>query len=114
MELYFVLDERGEPLPETDIDAWTRWFEQADLGVARSVISPEVAVLTTFRGGVEQLPEPGEAPLLFETRVFGGVLDGEELHHASRGEALAGHAWLADWCRAGTAPDLGLRADDLM
>lgn len=114
MEQYFVLDERGEPVPETDIDVWTRWFEQADLGVARSAITPEVTVLTTFRGGVDEALEPGEVPLLFETRVFGGVLDGEELRHGSRAEALAGHAWLAEWCRAGSAPDHGLCADDLV
>jgi hypothetical protein len=112
MEVYFVLDERGEPFPETDIEAWLRWFEQADLGVARSVISPEVTVLTTFRG-MDDVPERGEEPRLFETRVFGGLLDGEEVHHATRGAALAGHELLAEWCRVGNLPDLGLREEDL-
>jgi hypothetical protein len=112
MESYFVLDERGEPRAEHNIDVWTRWFEHADRSVARTVVTPEVTVLTTFRGVDESTP-PGstELPCLFETRVFGGVLDGTEGHHRTRAEALAAHAELADWCRAGSAPGFGLRAE---
>jgi hypothetical protein len=112
MEVYFVLDERGEPLREPDVDAWQRWFEQADRGVARTTIAPDVAVLTTFRG-VEVASEEGRAPRLFETRVFGGVLDGEEQLHATRGEALSSHASLAEWCRLGAREDLGFGDADL-
>jgi hypothetical protein len=112
MESYFVLDERGEPRVERDLDRWTRWFEQADRSVARTVVSPEVTVLTTFRAVDESMP-PGstELPCLFETRVFGGVLDGTEGQHRTRAEAQAAHAALADWCRAGAAPGYGLREE---
>jgi len=37
MEGYFVLNERGEPMLERDVEAWTRWFERADRSVARTV-----------------------------------------------------------------------------
>jgi hypothetical protein len=112
MESYFVLDERGEPRIEHDVDRWTRWFEQADRSVARTVVSPEVTVLTTFRGVDESTPAGStELPCLFETRVFGGVLDGTERRDRTRTEALAAHAELADWCRAGAAPGFGLRED---
>ena len=50
MEGYFVLDDRGEPLEEKDFATWTRWFEQADRNVARTVVTSEVTVLTTFSG----------------------------------------------------------------
>lgn len=50
MEGYFVLDERGEPVEERDFAAWTRWFEQADRSVARTVVTSDVTVLTTFSG----------------------------------------------------------------
>jgi hypothetical protein len=107
MEQYFVLDEQGEPKRELDVEAWTEWFERADRGVARTSVSPDVTVLTIFRG-VHENPEP-EAPLhLFETRVFGGILDGEEVAHSTRAEAIEAHAALAQWCRVGSQPDAGL------
>jgi hypothetical protein len=107
MEAYFVLDDRGEPRLEPDKEAWARWFETADRGIARTTVSPEVTVLTTFRG-VDEGPQNDEVPCLFDTVVFGGVLDGEALHHRSRGEALEAHARLAEWCRVGTEPDCGI------
>jgi len=112
MESYFVLDDRGEPIPETDIEAWCRWFERADRSVARGTVTPDVTVLTTFRG-VDDAAEAGAPPLLFESRVFGGILDGEEVLHASRADALAGHADLIHWCRIGNSPDCGITEDQL-
>lgn len=107
---YFTLDERGQPLPENDLEAWTRWFESADRCVARTVVTPTVTVLTTFTGVHDA---EGEPPLLFETRVFGGVLDAEEVLHRTRGEALAGHGELVEWCRKGNSPDLSIREEDV-
>jgi hypothetical protein len=107
MELYFVLDEQGEPQLERDLDAWTRWFEQADRGIARTAVSREVTVLTTFRG-VDDSPD---SPKLFETRVFGGILDGEEVLHGTRAEALLSHRSLAEWCRIGNLPNAGITED---
>ena len=66
MEGYFVLDERGEPVEERDLAAWTRWFEQADRSVAHTIVTPEVSVLTTFNG-VDHTTT-GYPPRLFETR----------------------------------------------
>jgi hypothetical protein len=111
MEAYFVLDERGEPRREMDQQAWTRWFERADRGVARTVLTPHVTVLTTF-SGVDAAPG-SDTPLLFETRVFGGVLDGEEVQRSTRAEAVATHNELADWCRIGAEPDYGVAEDQI-
>ena len=102
MEVYFVLDENGEPREERDLDQWQRWFEQADRGVARTAVSAEVTVLTTFRA-FDELADPDAPPKLFETRVFGGVLDGEERAYGTRAEAVAAHASVVDWCRVSIA-----------
>jgi hypothetical protein len=110
VEHYFVLDERGEPQREPDAEAWTRWFERADRRIARTVVTPHVTVLTTFRG-VTESPDPGDPPRLFETRVFGGVLDAEEVTHHTRAEAMAAHGALAEWCRVGNSPDAGVSED---
>ena len=86
MDGYFVLDARGEPLEEKDFTTWTRWFEQADRSVSRTDVVPQVTVLTSFSGFDPHAN--GGTPRLFETRVLGGVLDGEEARHASKAEAL--------------------------
>jgi hypothetical protein len=113
MELYFVLDEHGEPLRERDVKAWSRWFAQADRCVARSSVSPDVTVLTTFNG-VDEVAEPDSIPKLFESRVIGGILDGEVVQHCTRSEAIVQHAELVDWCSIGNAPNAGITEADLL
>jgi hypothetical protein len=112
MEGYFVLDDGGEPVEEPDFAAWTRWFEQADRSVARTVVTPEVTVLTTF-SGVDHSTQ-GEPPRLFETRVFGGVLDSEEVRNCTKADALAAHTSLVEWCRVGASPDCGVTEHDIL
>jgi len=112
MEGYFVLDDRGEPMEEPDLQAWTRWFERADRSVRRTVVAADVTVLTTFLG-VGETSVNGEAPALFQTRVFGGVLDGEETWSRTRAEAVGRHDYLADWARIGNSPDHGITAEEL-
>jgi hypothetical protein len=106
-----MFDERGEPLAVSDSSEWERWCERTDRGVARTVIARDVVVLTTFSGVDEGMD--GHPPLLFETRVFGGVLDGEHQQHATRVNALGGHATLVEWCRVGQSPAKGLTADQI-
>jgi hypothetical protein len=113
MELYFVLNEYGEPVPERDLEAWSRWFAQADRCIARASVLPDVTVLTTF-SGVDDVPESGILPRLFQSRVFGGVLDGEVLQHCTRAEAIVHHAELVEWCRIGNAPDGGITEADII
>jgi len=112
MDGYFVLDDRGEPVPERDLDAWTRWFERADRSISRTIVTPEITVLTTFRGVVDA-SEVSATPALFETRVFGGILDGVEVRHKTRAEALDGHAVLAEWCRIALLPNHGITAEQI-
>jgi hypothetical protein len=108
--MYFVFDEQGEPLPVSTFEEWARWCERTDRGVARTVVTSEVVVLTTFNGVDEVESGP---PLLFDTRVFGGLLDGEDVQYPTRAEALAGHARLVEWCRLGSSPNAGLTEDQI-
>ncbi len=112
MELYFVLNEQGEPVRECDIEAWSRWFARADRSIARSIVAPDITVLTTFNG-VDDVLGPDSVPKLFESRVFGGILDGEVVQHCTRAEAKAGHLELAEWCRRGTLRNVGLTEADI-
>lgn len=113
MELYFVLNEHGEPVREQDVEAWSRWFAQADRCIARSIVSSDITVLTTFNG-VDDVPSPDAVPRLFESRVFGGILDGEVVFRCTRAEATAQHVRLVQWCRIGAQPDGGIGESDII
>ena len=112
MDGYFVLNEQGEPRLEPDLEAWSRWFERADRRVARTVLSDRITVLTTFRG-VGETNGSGAAPPLFETRVFGGILDGEESWTHTRAQAVEAHEWLVAWCRICSVHNHGITAAQL-
>jgi hypothetical protein len=112
MELYFVLDKHGEPVRELDMEAWSRWFAHADRSVARTAVSPNVTVLTTFNG-VDDVPHANATPKLFQSRVFGGVLDGEVRQHCTRTEARVQHHELVVWCRIGNSKNAGITEADI-
>jgi len=88
--IYYVLDDEGEPLACDDVIVWAKWFETAQRVVARTRIDNQTEVSTVFLGLDHRFGAPG-APLLFETLVFGGKLDGEQKRYTSRVEAEAGH-----------------------
>jgi hypothetical protein len=112
MELYFVLDEYGEPAHQPDVAAWSRWFAQADRSIARTAVSHTVTVLTTFNG-VDDVADANATPRLFQSRVFGGVLDGEVRRHCTRADARAQHNELVVWCRIGNSTNAGITEADI-
>lgn len=102
MELYFVLDPNGIPVQELNPELWTDWYEKTNVGIARTIITSDMMVLTTFAGCIEVSEEEflnGADAKPFETIVFGGPLDKERKNYKTKEEALAGHANMVEWCR---------------
>jgi hypothetical protein len=88
IDRYILVD--GEPKPCEDIKEWAEWFETA--GFARVVKQTEIGdveVSTVFLGLDHSFGQG--APILYETLVFGGRLDDEQVRYATRKEAEAGH-----------------------
>ena len=85
-DLYVLKD--GLPIPEDDSLAWSLWFETADRRVALTKMG-DVEVSTVFLGIDHSFG--GGPPLLYETLVFGGPLDGEMERYSTLQEAEAGH-----------------------
>jgi hypothetical protein len=110
--MYFVLDERGEPQRERDLEAWSKWFEQADRNIARTAVATNITVLTTF-SGVDESAEQEENSRPFDSRVFGGVLDGQEMRSRSRSAAIAAHDELVQWCRMATTFNFGITEEQI-
>ncbi len=93
----YILDDNGEPVPCDDVEVWARWFERASRDRSRIIAqdlderdpAKTVKVSTVFIGLDHQWGDG--PPVLWETLVFGGVLDGEMRRYTSRAEALRGH-----------------------
>ena len=87
----YVLDLDGQPLPCDDLLVWAQWFEQHDRTLAKDLVAG-VGISTVFLGLDHNFC--GGPPVLWESLVFGGPLDGEQRRYQSREEALAGHTEL--------------------
>ena len=85
----------GEPVEERDLIMWARWFEKNERILHVDRVLPllglfgDCRVSTVFLG-LDHSFGSGP-PLLWETMIFGGPLDGDEWRYASRAEAVAGH-----------------------
>lgn len=78
------------PMLCKDLEAWSQWLKTADLHVAWDKING-VTVSTVFLGTDYNHSGKG-APLLFETKVFGGsILDDIVERHATWDAAVKGH-----------------------
>lgn len=87
---YYILDG-DELVPAPDVREWGAWFEQNHL--LRRVDATEIgdARVSTVFLGLDHSFGDGP-PEVFETMVFGGVLDQECVRYATKAEAIAGHA----------------------
>ena len=85
----------GKPVPATDLMEWAKWYETAnqERRVAETLIG-DMRVSTVFLALDHSFGEG--APILWETLVFGGPLDGEMERYAFREDAEAGHAAMVE------------------
>ena len=83
----YILD--GHKVKSVELMEWARWFEKADRRVAKTDVA-HVNVSTVFLGVDHRFGDEGP-PLIFETMVFGGPLDGEQDRYSTWDEAEAGH-----------------------
>ena len=101
---YILVDRR--PVPEPILLKWARWLETADRVVAQDTVREAcgdgvagVEVSTVFLG-LDQIFRNEGAPVLFETKVFGGIMDGERERYSTWAEAEAGHQRMLERVRA--------------
>ena len=89
MSEWYIL-ENGEPKPVDDMMTWAVWLENnlASRHVADDVIDG-VRVSTVFLG-MDHSHGLGQ-PLIFETMVFGGPLDGAQDRYTTTDQAIEGH-----------------------
>lgn len=86
----YILDKNGNPKEEKDLLVWAKQFEKCDRTLKFTKLLKEKGTISTVFLGIDHSFGGGK-PLLFETMVFGGVLDGEQECYHTKKEALAGH-----------------------
>lgn len=99
--LHYMLDANGNVITTEDLFEWGIWLETAD--EQRRVAqdrdegpdAQDIWVSTVFTGLDYNFFDDGP-PILWETMVFGGPLDGKQERYASREAALLGHQ---RWCQ---------------
>lgn len=89
----YILDAQGEPVLEPDLTVWGRWMGRAERHIGNDLIGL-VKVSTVFLG-LDHSWASGP-PLLWETMVFGGPLDGEMERYRTRDEAIRGHQFIME------------------
>jgi len=94
---YYILDAHGEPQGVDDVVVWATWWEQARRN--RSLVLAQdkdesgettIMISTVFLSINHNFFGQGP-PILWETLVFGGVLDGEMDRYSTRDDAFRGH-----------------------
>ncbi len=87
--MHYILDEDNNPVHTEDVLEWGEWFKDLSRRTVAKDTVGSVNVSTVFIG-LDYNFEGGE-PILFETMVFGGELDQEEIRYRTWEEAEAGH-----------------------
>src|SRR5262245_20975461 len=85
----YILDDDHQPIACEDLMVWGQWMETAHRVVEQTAL-PQGKISTVFLGLDHQFTNG--PPLLFETMVFGGPLDGEQNRYSTWDDAVRGHA----------------------
>lgn len=90
---YYMLDADNQTVEVDDWMQWAEWFECGNRFVGYTEITSQINVSTVFLGLDHRFTGNGP-PLLFESMVFGGPLDGTIMRYSSWDDAEAGHKGL--------------------
>ena len=83
---YILVD--GNPVAEPDLITWGKWMQTGDRIVKKDKVG-EARVSTVFLGLDHRFGKG--PPLLYETMIFGGPMDGYQEQYATVEEAREGH-----------------------
>ena len=89
LDLYYVLDDQGDPVVEPNFDRWAEWFADNFVRRIDRTQVDDADVSTVFLGVDHQWGDG--PPLLFETMIFGGRYDGHQWRWSTRQAAIDGH-----------------------
>lgn len=96
---YYTLDANKNIIGTNDINVWGKFFQSKEKILAQEHID-KIMISTVFLGIDHGSPFGKGTPVLFETMVFGGELNGEQERYCSYDEAMAGHKIMVERVKA--------------
>jgi hypothetical protein len=88
--MFYILDEENHTV-EVDVHTWAMWRDTAsNCIVDYTEVTSRCIVSTVFLGLDHNFSGKGP-PILFETLVFGGPMDGDGQRYSSWDDAVIGH-----------------------
>lgn len=101
----YILDGHT-PVPAPDLETWARWYQNPENFIVAKDTAPDGAQVSTVFLALDHnfFGVAGGQPILFETMVFGGPLNGEQVRYATWDEAVAGHAEMLARAIAASGP----------
>jgi hypothetical protein len=109
---HYILDADNNVI-EVDLITWAQWLEHpSNRIVGFTQITSQVDVSTVFIGLDHRFSGwPPGPPILFETLIFGGPLDGEGSRYCSHDDALTGHAMYVKRARKAAGQKINEQAE---
>lgn len=95
---HFILDVDNHVV-EVDFLTWAMWLEDGNRRVGYTEITSQITVSTVFIG-LDYRHFGNGPPILFETIVFGGPLDGDGGRYSSYDDAETAHKMMVAKVRA--------------
>ena len=95
MSTHYILNEDKSVTICHSLTEWAEWFERTDRRVERTNVPEFGADVSTVFLGLDHQWGNGP-PLLFETMIFGGGMDGYQERYSTWDEAVEGHARVVD------------------
>lgn len=99
--MWYKLDSDNNPIPCSSIIEYQEWVKKHGTTVAESSFldtgGEKIQVSTVFLGLDHSYNST--IPILWETMVFGGLLNQEQQRYASFQEALKGHNEVVDYAK---------------
>ena len=89
----YILDENNKPVACPDVDEWAAWYKNNDKHVAADKIGG-IYIYTVFLSTNHGCNS--DAPVLWETMIFGGEYDEAQARYTSHEDAIAGHKVAVD------------------
>ena len=88
--MYYLLNGT-DVVPAENIFAWNSWRAKENRILARTAINSLDEYVSTVFLGIDHNYNNGDHPILFETMVFGGLLDGDMQRYSTWADAMRGH-----------------------
>ena len=85
---YYIFE--NNQVEKVSFEKWAIWYQTANRKIEKTIVLSEIEVSTIFLSIDHNFYKSGK-PILFETMIFGGALDGYQWRYTDLEAAKKGH-----------------------